>query len=186
MGFSVDAGSLTSGTTHIFAAVKTMDIRSKNKSGELMFVEYDENGNILYKNLQRNANVFIMCMAYSRDGKEPYKQFLGDWFKFIQTIKKEGLPYRDENNPAIKPILARLPQDASSIQKGLNMGGACKACDLFCHLCACRSYGASSQLFEWREAHLRCRQFCLNQEDPPKRCYHWAVDDDIEIEQKNK
>ena len=70
-------------------------------------------------------------MAYSRDGKESYKQFLGDWFKFIQIIKKEGLPYRDKNNPAIKPVLTRFPQDARSIQKCLNMGGACKFCDLF-------------------------------------------------------
>ena len=49
------------------------------------------------------------------------------------------------------------------------MGGACKACDLFCHMCACKSYGANSQLLSWREGHLRCQEYCLNKENPPAK-----------------
>ena len=147
---------------------------------------YEENGVTKYKNLQSNANVYLMIMVYAADGKQPYRLFFRDWFKFINKIKNEGLPYRDDRSPALKPFLIRIPQDTSSIQKSLNMGGPCKSCDLFCHMYACKSYGAGCQLFEWREKHLRCRNFCLNQPNPPSRCYHWAVDDDAEIMRKKQ
>ena len=92
--------------------------------------------------------------------------------KQIKKIKEEGLPYRDQNNPAIKPILARIPQDASSIQKALGIGGACKACNLFCHACLCTSYGPKSLLLFHREGRFRCRRFCLSKTNGvfPKKC----------------
>ena len=96
MGFSVDAGLLASGTTYNFSGAKTMDMHATNKDGQLKSVEYGEDESQFYKNLQSNANVYIMCMAYSCDNKDPCKQFLGDWFKFIQKNKKEGLPYQDK------------------------------------------------------------------------------------------
>ena len=37
---------------------------------------------------------------------------------------------------------------------------------------------------DWREAHLRCHKYCLSQPNPPKKCHHWAVDDDEEIKRK--
>ena len=112
-------------------------------------------------------------------------RFKKKWFQFINKIKKEGLPYRDEANPALKPFLVRIPQDVSSIQKSLNMGRACKACDLFCHMCACRSYAGQSQLFEWRKGHLRCKEYSLNQPNPSQKGFHWHVDDDEEIQKRS-
>ena len=183
----MDAGSLSGNTTHIFGGCKNLDSRSTNRNGELKFIDHEkDDGIICYKNLQSNSNVYLMIMVYAKDGKKPYREFFKKWFLFINKIKKEGLPYRDEKNPALKPFLVRIPQDVSSIQKSINMGGACKACDLFCHMCACRSYGANSQLFAWREDHLRCKHFCLNQPNPPKKCHHWPVDDDEEIERKKQ
>ena len=186
MGFSVDAGALTSGTSHIFAGCKNLDVRSRDKDGNLMYVHYDEDGKKNYKNIQSKANVYLILMLYCRDGKMPYRHFFKSWFEFINEVKKNGLPYRDDNNPAIKPILTRVPQDVSSIQKSLNMGGACKACDMFCHMCACKSYGANCQLMRWREGHLRCRRYCLNQPNPPTKCFHWSVDEKYEIQQKKQ
>ena len=55
-----------------------------------------------------------MIMVYAKDGKNPYQHFLKEWFEFINKIKKEGLPYQNEKNKAIKPILTRIPQDTSS------------------------------------------------------------------------
>ena len=184
LAFSLDAAALTQGTSHIFAAVKNIDSRSK-QNGRLLYV-YEEDGLLKYRSLQSNKNVYMMMMVYAADGKQPYRLFFKDWFMFINKIKKEGLPYRDEHNPALKPFLVRIPQDTSSIQKSLNMGGACKACDLFCHMCACKSYGAGGQLFNWREKHLRCKRFCLSQPNPPSRCFHWEVDDDNEIIRKKQ
>ena len=178
--FTLDFAALTQGTGHIFGACRNIDTRSR-KNGQLIYVEEDGNGRTKLKSLQSNRNVYPMIMVYCRDGKEAYRNFFKDWFAFIYRIKKHGLPYRDERNPALKPFLVRIPQDVSSIQKSLNMGGACKACDLFCHMCACRSYGASSQLMSWREDHLRCRMFCLSAENPPKKCFHWEVDDEEQI-----
>ena len=149
-------------------------------------MEEDENGRTRLKSLQSNHNVYPMIMVYCRDGKEPYRDLFKDWFAFIYKIKKDGLPFRNERNPALKPFKVRIPQDVSSIQKSLNMGGACKACDMFCHMCACRSYGASSQLMSWREGHLRCHTFCLCQENPPEKCFHWEVDDNEEIIRKQQ
>ena len=134
MAFSVDAAAMTDGTSHIFAALKNIDPRS-HRNGELLYVEIDEDGKQKFKSLQSNKNVFLMCMVYSRDGKKTYRYFFRNWFMFIDKIKREGLPYRDENNPAIKPVITSIPQDTSSLQKSLNMGGACKACDLFA-ICA--------------------------------------------------
>ena len=127
-----------------------------------------------------------MVMVYAKHGKLPYRHFFKEWFSFVNKIKKEGLPYRDAANPAIKPVQVTVPQDVSSIQKSLNMGGACKACDLFCHMCACKSYGAGCQLMQWHEGHLRCQHFCLSQPNPPQKCFHWAVDDRDEIERKKQ
>ena len=39
LAFSLDGASLTQGTSHIFAACKSVDHRSKNKKGELLYVE---------------------------------------------------------------------------------------------------------------------------------------------------
>ena len=86
----------------------------------------------------------------------------------------------------MKPFLVRVHQDVSSIQKSLNMGRTCKACDMFCHMCACRSYGASSQLMTWREGHLRCHRFCLCEENLPAKCFRWEVDDKDEIIRKKQ
>ena len=127
-----------------------------------------------------------MLMVYAKDGKKAYKHFFKPWFDFIYKLKREGLPYRDSNNPEMKPFKIRLPQDASSIQKSLGMGGACKACDLFCHMCACRSHGANAQILKWREGHLRCRKYCLRKEQPPKQCFHWEVDEPNEIDHKKQ
>ena len=139
LAFSVDAGSLSQGTSHIFGGCKNVDPRSR-KNGKLIFIEEDENSEFTYKNIQSNRNVYLMIMAYSKDRKTPYQNFFSDWFSFINKIKTEGLPYRDPQNPAIKPIKVRIPQDVSSIQKSLSLGGACKACDIFCHMCTCRNY----------------------------------------------
>ena len=64
-------------------------------------------------------------------------------------------------------------------------GGAYKACNLFCHVCACQSYGANCQLLKWQEGYLRCKEFCLCQEEPPSKCYHLYVDDEEEVNRKN-
>ena len=185
MAFSVDAAQLSDKTSHIYGGCKNVDIRSRDRYGNLRYV-YEEDGVRKYTNLQSNANVYLMIMVYAKDGKQSYRHFFKEWFEFINKIKAEGLPYRDEANPAIKPVLIRIPQDTSSIQKALNMGGACKACDLFCHMCACKSYGANSQLLSWREGHLRCQEYCLNKENPPAKCHHWSVDDKNEIARKKQ
>ena len=44
-----------------------------------------------------------MLMVYSRDRKTPYRSFFDLWFKFINDVKKNGLPYHDDNDHAIKP-----------------------------------------------------------------------------------
>ena len=51
MGFSVDAGGLSSKTTHIFAVCKNVDIQSRDKNGNLVFVEYNDDGSVRYKNI---------------------------------------------------------------------------------------------------------------------------------------
>ena len=61
-----------------------------------MFVK-DNDGVIKFVNLQSNKNVYVMIMAYAKNGKAPYCHFFEDWFKFINKIKKEGLPYRNKN-----------------------------------------------------------------------------------------
>ena len=66
------------------------------------------------------------------------------------------------------------------------MGGACQACDLFCHMCACKRYGADPRLMAWKEGHLQCRRFCLCCENAPVKCYHWEVDDEVEIDRKKQ
>ena len=66
------------------------------------------------------------------------------------------------------------------------MGGACKACDLFCHMCVCKKYGAGCELLQWRDGHLQYSHFCLSQPNPPAKCIHWAVDDRDKIEQKKR
>ena len=66
------------------------------------------------------------------------------------------------------------------------MGGACKLCDLFCHICACTSYGASLHLMKWREGHLWCKRFCLSQANPPSNFFYWEVDEEEEIEKKKQ
>ena len=125
-------------------------------------------------------------MVYARDRKEPYCHFFKDWFKFINRIKSEGLPYQEEQNPALKPFLVQIPQDVSSIQKSLNLGGACKLCDMFCHMCACKIYGTVSQLMTWKEGHLRCHRYCLGHKDAPEKCFHWEVDNNDEIKIKKQ
>lgn len=185
MAFSVDAAELSSGTSHIFAALKLVDLRSRNRNGELMFVK-EIDGEVQYTNIQSNKNVFIMMMVYAKDKKKTYRHFFNNWFDFINKIKLEGLPYRNERNKAIKPIKVRIPQDTSSLQKALNLGGACKACNMFCHMCGCQSYGGNCQLMRWREGPHRCRFYCLSQRDPPKKCFHWNVDNDHEIARKKQ
>ena len=127
-----------------------------------------------------------MMMAYAKDGKLPYRHFFKEWFSFINELKKNSLTYQDNKNPAIKPMKQSVPQDISSIQKLLKMGGDCKYCDLFCHMCACRSFGANIQLLFWREGHLNCKENCLSETNSSATCFRWQVDDDKEIEQKKK
>ena len=75
LAFSIDAAALTQGTTHIFGALKVVDIRSQNRDGSLMFVK-DDDGVLKFVNLQSNKNVYVMIMAYAKDGKAPYCHFL--------------------------------------------------------------------------------------------------------------
>ena len=74
LGFSIDSAALTQGTTHIFGALKVVDIRSRNRDGSLMFVK-DDDGVLKFVNLQSNKNVYVMIMAYAKDGKAPYRHF---------------------------------------------------------------------------------------------------------------
>ena len=185
IGFSMDGGSLTGMTSHIFAGAKSLDLRSR-KDGKLIFTEMDENRELVYCNIQSNTNIYFMKIAYVKDGKLPYEMYFSDWFKFIQKLKTEGLPARPEKGwKVVKPVRACVPQDTSSIQKAIGMGGACKACNLFCHACACTSYGPKSMLLRYREGRWRCRKFCLSRKGNfSKRCYHWEVDDKCEIQTK--
>ena len=128
----------------------------------------DNDGVVKFVDLQSIKNEYVMIMAYAKDRKALYRH-LKNWFKFINKIKKECLPYHNKNNKAIKPILTRIPQDISSIQKALNLGGACNSADLFCHLCACCSYGGNYQLMRWREGHHLYKIHCLNKPNPPKK-----------------
>ena len=128
-----------------------------------------------------------MLMAYCRDGKSPYTVFFKGWFSWIQKIKQEGLPFRDLSNPAMLPFKVRIPQDTSSIWKALDMGGACKATNLFCHMCACQSYGDKCQLMLFKENHLRCRRFCQRkQRESGHKCFHWETDNFNEIIRKKQ
>ena len=86
LAFSVDAGSLSQGTSHIFGGCKNVDPRSR-KNGKLIFIEEDENSEFTYKNIQSNRNVYMMIMAYSKDRKTLYQNFFSDWFSFINKIK---------------------------------------------------------------------------------------------------
>ena len=186
IGFSLDGGSLTSMTSHIFAGAKSLDLRSM-KNGKLIFKDVDENGDEIFCNVQSNTNIYLMKLAYVKDGKEPYELYFRDWFQFVQKLKKYGLPARpDRGWKIVQPVQVCLPQDTSSIQKAIGMGGACKACDLFCHACACTSYGPKSMLLFFREGRWRCRRFCLNKHTFSKQCYHWEVDDDEEISRKKQ
>ena len=186
LGFSVDAAALTNGTSHIFAGCKNLDPRSRGQDGEFLFVTKDESGREHYRFMQSNSNIYLMVMVYARDGKTLYQKFFKEWFAFINKIKHKGIPYPDENNPKLMPFKVRIPQDCSSIQKSLNMGGACKSCDLFFHFCARTSYGASLYLMKWREGHLWCKRFCLSQADPLSNFFHWEVDEEEEIEKKKQ
>ena len=160
-GFSLDGGSMTQLTAHIFAGAKSLDLRSK-KNGKFIFKELDEHGEEVFCNVQSNTNIYLMKIAYVKDGKTPYEEYFADWFRFIQQLKTEGLPARPEYGwKAVKPMQVCVPQDTSSIQKAIGMGGACKACNLFCHACSCTSYGPKSLLLFYREGRFRCRRFCL-------------------------
>ena len=67
-----------------------------------------------------------------KDGKKLYEEYFADWFQFIRQLKTEGLPARPEYDwKSVKPMQVCVPQDTSSIQKSIGMGGACKACNLF-------------------------------------------------------
>ena len=128
-----------------------------------------------------------MKLAYVKDGKELYELYFSDWFQFIQKLKKFGLPARpDLGWKVVQPVQVCLSQDTSSIQKAIGMGGACEACDLFCHACACTSYGPKSMLLFYHKGRWRCHRFCLNKTIFSKHCYHWEVDDDKEIKRKKQ
>ena len=149
-------------TSHIFAGAKSLDIRSK-KDGKFIFKDIDENGDEIYCNIQSNTNIYFMKLAYVKDGKLPYELYFKGWFQFIQQLKTKGLPARPEKGwKAVQPVQVSVPQDTSSIQKAIGMGGACKACDLFCHACSCTSVGPKSLLLFYREGRWRCRRFCLH------------------------
>ena len=161
IGFSLDGGSLTSMTSHIFAGAKSLDLRSM-KNGKLIFKDVDENGDEIFCNVQSNTNIYLMKLAYVKDGKEPYELYFRDWFQFVQKLKKYGLPARpDRGWKIVQPVQVCLPQDTSSIQKAIGMGGACKACDLFCHACACTSYGPKSMLLFLLQRSLALSSFLL-------------------------
>ena len=160
-GFSLDGGSMTQLTAHIFAGAKSLDLRSK-KNGKFIFKELDEHGKEVFCNVQSNTNIYLMKIAYVKDGKTPYEEYFADWFRFIQQLKTEGLPARPEYGwKAVKPMQVCVPQDTSSIQKAIGMGGACKACNLFCHACSCTSYGPKSLLLFYHEGQFWCQRFCL-------------------------
>ena len=95
IGFSMDGGSLTGTTSHIFAAAKSLNLRSR-KNGKFIFTETDENEQLIYCNIQSNSNIYFMKIAYVRVGKLPYEMYFSDWFKFIQKLKAEGLLARPE------------------------------------------------------------------------------------------
>ena len=88
--FSVDAAGLTNGTTHIFAACKSVDQRS-NKNGKLLFVKVEEDGSTSYQSLQSNKTIYLMQMVYSADGKLLYQHFLKIGLCSLIGLKK-GLP----------------------------------------------------------------------------------------------
>ena len=115
IGFSMDRGSLSGMTSHIFAGAKSLDIRSK-KDGKFIFKDIDENGDEIYCNIQSNTNIYFMKLAYVKDGKLPYELYFKDWFQFIQQLKTKGLPARPEKGwKAVQPVQVSVPQDTSSI-----------------------------------------------------------------------
>ena len=110
---------MTQLTAHIFVGAKLLDLQSK-KNGKFIFKELDKHGKELFCNVQSNTNIYLMKIAYGKDGKTPYEEYFADWFRFIQQLKTEGLPARPEYGwKAVKPMQVCVPQDTSSIQKPL-------------------------------------------------------------------
>ena len=65
LGFSVDAGSLSGNTTHIFGGCKNLDSRSTNRNGKLKFIDHEkDDGIICYNNLQSNSNVYFLQITH--------------------------------------------------------------------------------------------------------------------------
>ena len=59
---------------------------------------------------------------------------------------------KDENNPAIKPILWICTTDKSATWKVLQRGGACKNKSLFCESCECTSL----EIISYKVEKYRC------------------------------
>ena len=89
MGFSLDAADMTQLTSYIFSGAKSLVIRSK-KNGKYIFIEKDDNGDEVFENVQSNKNIYLMKIAYVKDRKVPYKEYLKDWFQCVQKLKKKA------------------------------------------------------------------------------------------------
>jgi hypothetical protein len=73
----------------------------------------------------KKVQLWDLCIPFkmllTQDMKSLYQEHFKDFFDFFSWLNLEGIPELGNN-----PIMVSLPQDMSSMWKGLSRGGGCK------------------------------------------------------------
>ena len=115
-------------------------------------------------------------MNGSSEGKKNYHVSTKHVFEFMEQCSTSGIQTDDGKTYHVECC---FPADLSCHWKVLEMGGACKVTQLFCHLCGC----TSDRCAKFKTSSQRCKR-CKRAHIA--QCHHFKIDDDTEIDRKKE
>ena len=104
MAATSDGAKLTARFNHLTSFFKQIDPDLQDPSSK-QFLFKDSSGMMTYKNVQSRTLCILAQSVTCNETKQSVKDVLGDFYSWMLKVMKDGLPYRDNQNPAIKPIL---------------------------------------------------------------------------------
>ena len=129
--------------------------------------------------IQTRKAITINKICIAQETTSIVQEYFGEVYKFVARTGQHGLPAKDENNPAIKPIQWICTTDKSATWKVLQRGGACKNKSLFCESCECTSL----EIISYKVEKYRC-EWCKTKRR--EKCYHRSVNDQHDLKRKKR
>ena len=116
-------------------------------TGNLLFVDYDNDGNQIYKNAHQLKHIALCETTEAPETKDVNRDVFHPFYRQIEPLSTVGIP-ASNGWPEIKPLICRVCVDGETAWSIIGIGGPFKNREYACHCCEAKEESLHSLLQE--------------------------------------